>query len=113
MQDILQRMLRSRNENFNLPATSKDFLRYVDEVILCSTRVRTAQAVWFLLGLDFVSCLRKFISVNTLEKTKFAVVISNPDELSSLSKNSSAIRSPSFYSQHGLRRAYQSFCKQQ
>ena len=99
MQDILQRMLRSRNENFTMAATLKDYLRYVGEAILSFTRVGTAQAVWFLLGLDFVSCSRKFISVNTLEKTKlFAAVISNPDELSSLPENSSAIRSPSFNS---------------
>jgi hypothetical protein len=89
-------------------------LRYVGESIISSTRVGTAQACWFLLGLDYVKSSRKFITVNTLPKDGlFASVITDRKVLSELPGEASVVKQPSATSQLGLRMAYDLFCKQQ
>jgi hypothetical protein len=114
MQMIIQRMLRSKNENENLPPTLKDYLRYVGDAIISSTRVGTAQACWFLLGLDYVKSSRKFVTVNTLPRGGlFQSVITDRKVLSELPGEASIVKQPSATSQLGLRMTYDIFCKQQ
>jgi hypothetical protein len=102
MQQILQRLVRSKKDNENMPLKLRDCLKYVGESIISSTRVGSAQAAWFLTGLEFVQCSRQFLHVNTLPRNSLKTsIITNKKVLSEMVPTDSVIREPGVNSQLG------------
>jgi hypothetical protein len=102
MQQILQRMLRSKTENDTVPLNLRDCLKYVGESIVSATRVGTAQAAWFLTGLEFVQCSREFLHINTLPRNTLKTsIITSKKKLSEMLPTDSVIREPGVKSQLG------------
>jgi hypothetical protein len=110
----IDQYLNYRAEQTHAAPTLQDRLRSVCDAILGSTTVGACQANYFLLGLPFVECSRRFLDVNIQPQQELTVgIITDVDVLSQLGPEEPVYKRGSILSQAGRRELYTTFCKQQ
>ena len=106
--------MKNRAERTSDAPTLQQRLKGLCDALLSSTTVGACQAVYFLLGLPYVECSRRFIDVNIQPRHQLSVaVITDVDILSQLGPNQPIYKRGSIMSQAGRRNMYAAFCNQQ
>jgi hypothetical protein len=114
MHQILDRLLSKSVTSECTQETLRNKLKCVGIAMLSSATITATQACYFLLGLPYVEASRNFISINTLPYSCLTMsLITNIDELRTMSPDATIIREPGLNSQIGYRRAYAALAAQQ